>query len=333
MNSMALSDKSVQSKIFTFRNFVFGMILGGVVYLILILVSNWEQLFDYLGMIPVEIILIAMGLSFLNYLCRFVKWLLFTKSLQLKIPLLYNFKVFMAGLALAITPAKAGEAIRAVLLKKGSDIDLSKGLASTFSERLIDLLAVTIISIVGIIVMGFESDYLIILLAIFFFVVVGIIIFLSNHLYRIFSKVFFLGPWKIMGNYIDNFRSDVVITFQLPVFGGALIFGIIGWTCECLAFMLIAHSLGISMTFQMAMFIYATSSIIGAISFLPGGLGLMEGGLSFLVIDLLSVTYTQSVALTLVIRFTTLWFGVGVGLAFLLWITREFTNGPVNSNL
>ncbi|MHA2219075.1 MAG: lysylphosphatidylglycerol synthase transmembrane domain-containing protein [Candidatus Hodarchaeales archaeon] len=330
---MALSDKSVQSKIFTFRNFVFGMILGGVVYLILILVSNWEQLFDYLGMIPVEIILIAMGLSFLNYLCRFVKWLLFTKSLQLKIPLLYNFKVFMAGLALAITPAKAGEAIRAVLLKKGSDIDLSKGLASTFSERLIDLLAVTIISIVGIIVMGFESDYLIILLAIFSFVVVGIIIFLSNHLYRIFSKVFFLGPWKKMGNYIDNFRSDVVITFQLPVFGGALVFGIIGWTCECLAFMLIAHSLGISMTFQMAMFIYATSSIIGAISFLPGGLGLMEGGLSFLVIDLLSVTYTQSVALTLVIRFTTLWFGVGVGLAFLLWITREFTNGPVNSNL
>ena len=61
--------------------------------------------------------------------------------------------------------------------------------------------------------------------------------------------------------------------------------------------------------------------------------GLMEGGLSFLVIDLLSVTYTQSVALTLVIRFTTLWFGVGVGLAFLLWITREFTNGPDHYNL
>ena len=95
MNSMALSNKSTQSKIFTFRNFVFGMILGGGVYLILIILSNWEQLLEYLGRIPVEIIIIAMGLSFLNYLCRFAKWLLFTKSLQLSIPLLYNFKVFM----------------------------------------------------------------------------------------------------------------------------------------------------------------------------------------------------------------------------------------------
>ena len=54
---MAIPNKSVQSKIFTFRNFVFGMILGGGVYLILIIVSNWEQLIDYMSRIPVEIIL------------------------------------------------------------------------------------------------------------------------------------------------------------------------------------------------------------------------------------------------------------------------------------
>ncbi|MCK4849083.1 MAG: flippase-like domain-containing protein [Candidatus Heimdallarchaeota archaeon] len=329
---MALSNKSTQSKIFTFRNFVFGMILGGGVYLILIILSNWEQLLEYLGRIPVEIIIIAMGLSFLNYLCRFAKWLLFTKSLKLEIPFLFNFKVFMAGLALAITPAKAGEAIRAFLLKKGTNVDLSKGLASTFSERLIDLLAVTILSIMGIIIVGFTSDYLIILLVILSLVLFGVIVILSDILYNFFSRIVFIGPFKRFRNNIDKFRDDIIVTFHWPVLLGALLLGILGWACECFAFMLIAQSLDIPMSFQMATFIYATSSIIGAISFLPGGLGLMEGGLGFLVIDILNVSFTVSVALTLVIRFTTLWFGVGLGLVFLLILTRDLSLDSLDNN-
>ncbi|MHA2238638.1 MAG: lysylphosphatidylglycerol synthase transmembrane domain-containing protein [Candidatus Hodarchaeales archaeon] len=274
--------------------------LGGGVYLALVLVSNWNQLIGHLSGIPIEVIFIAIGLSFLNYVFRFWKWVLFTRSLNLNIPLLYNFKVFISGLALAITPAKAGEAIRAFLLNKGTNVDLSKGLASTFSERLIDLLAVTILSIIGIIVMGFTSDYLFILLVILSLVILGVIVILSDSLYKLFARIMFIGPARRFGNTINKFRDDVIVTFQWPVFLGALFLGIIGWACECLAFMLIARSLDIPMSFQMAMFIYATSSILGAISFLPGGLGLMEGGLGFLVIDLLNVSFTVSVALTLV---------------------------------
>ena len=99
----------------------------------------------------------------------------------------------MAGLALVITPAKAGESIRAFLLKKHSDIDLSKGLASTFSERLIDLLAVTLLSVVGIIVMGFESEYLFIILIVLIFVIIGVITFLINPLFQFFCSIVFFG--------------------------------------------------------------------------------------------------------------------------------------------
>ena len=216
-------NESVQSKIFTFRNFVFGLVLGVVVYLILIIVSNLDDLLLYLASIPITIIFIALGLSFLNYLCRFSKWVLFTRSLNLTIPLMYNFKVFMAGLALAITPAKAGEAIRAFLLKKGTEVDLSKGMASTFSERLIDLLAVSILSIIGIIIMGFTSEYLLILLVIFILVIIGVIVFLFDPFYLFFSRILIIGPLKKFGQTVDDFRNDVVVTFHLPVFLGALI--------------------------------------------------------------------------------------------------------------
>jgi uncharacterized protein (TIRG00374 family) len=316
---------NLQDKILTFQNFVFGIFLGVAIYLLLIVSSNLNQLIQYLSSIPFLIILIAVFLSFSNYIFRYLKWLLFCKSLQLNIPYFFNFKVFMAGLALAITPAKSGEAIRAFLLNKGTDVDLSKGLASTFSERLIDLIAVTILSIFGILVMGFTSDYLIVLLAIFTFILFGVIVILSDNLYKFVSRIVFFGPFKRFRGNIDKFRDDVIVTFHWPVLLGSLLLGIIGWACECLAFMLIAQSLDIQMSFQMATFIYATSSIIGAISFLPGGLGLMEGGLGFLVIDLLGVTTTKSVALTLVIRFTTLWFGVCLGLVFLLILTRDLS--------
>lgn len=310
-------------KVINFKNFVFGIALGGLIYLILILISNWSQLLEYLAQVPFFIILLALGLSFVNYIFRFLKWLLFTKSLGLSIPLTYNFKVFFAGLSLAITPAKAGETIRAFLLRKSNNVDLSKGLASTFSERLIDLLAVTILSIAGIFVMGFESDYLPIILIILLIIMFGIVVFMFDSFYHVLAKIFHIGPWASIDKHIDRFRADVLITFRLSIFLGAPIFGIIGWSFECLAFMLIAQSLHIPMSFQMATFIYTTSSIIGAISFLPGGLGLMEGGLEFFVIDLLSVNYTLSVALTLLIRFTTLWFGVSIGLVFLLWSIKS----------
>ncbi|MFX1282164.1 MAG: lysylphosphatidylglycerol synthase transmembrane domain-containing protein [Promethearchaeota archaeon] len=317
-------------KALNFKNFSFGLILGILVYLILILVSNWEQLLNYLTFIPISIILIALGLSFVNYLFRFLKWNLFTRSLNLTIPFWYNFKVFFAGLSLAITPAKAGEAIRAFLLRKSNNIELSKGLASTFSERLIDLLAVTLLSIIGILVLGLESAYLPIILVILLVVMFSVVVFLFDPLYHVFSVIFRIGPWDFIGKNIDQFRTDVLMTLHYTTFLVATILGIIGWSCECLAFMLIAQSLNISMSFQMATFIYATSSILGAISFLPGGLGLMEGGLEFFVIDLLEIEYTLSVALTLLIRFTTLWFGVGIGLVFLFWNIKTLKNEQKN---
>jgi uncharacterized protein (TIRG00374 family) len=329
MKLLESKNENTAKKVLNFKNFTIGLVLGILVYLILIFLSNWEQLFDLLINVPIFVILIALMLSFTNYIFRFFKWLLFTKSLNLTIPLSYNFKIFFAGLSLAITPAKAGEAIRAFLLRKSSNIDLSKGLASTFSERLIDLLAVTVLSIVGILIMGFQADYLPIILVILLIVMFSIIFFLFDPFYQLYSKVLHIGPWAPFGKNIERFRSDVLVTFHPLTFLGALIFGIIGWSCECLAFMLLAQSLQISISFQMAIFIYATSSIIGAISFLPGGLGLMEGGLEFFAMNLLLIEYTRSVALTLLIRFTTLWFGVTLGLVFLLLVTRQLDTNTI----
>jgi len=266
-----------------------------------------------------------MLLSFTNYIFRFLKWHYFTQSLNLEIPLKDNFLIFFAGLSLAITPAKVGEAIRAFLLKKNSATDLSKGLASTFSERLIDLLAVTLLALIGVIVLNFQESvaYLPILLIILLGIILGVLVFLFDPIYNLFSRIFYLKPWASMGAKIDKFRSDVVVTFHYKVFFGALGFGMIGWACEGIGFLLIAHSLGVFMSLEASIFIYATSSLLGAISFLPGGLGVTEGSMELFLADLLDTSLPVAGALIILIRFATLWFGVTVGLIFLIIVTRH----------
>ena len=156
--SMESRKKEALGQIFSFKSFIFGISLAIIVYLAIVIFSGWEDLLANLVRINPLTVLLAVLLSFTNYIFRFLKWHIFTHSLGLEIPWKKNFQVFIAGLSLSITPAKVGEAIRALLLQKLISTDLSKGLASTFSERLIDLIAVTILALVGILVLGSKQS-------------------------------------------------------------------------------------------------------------------------------------------------------------------------------
>ncbi|MHA1974063.1 MAG: lysylphosphatidylglycerol synthase transmembrane domain-containing protein [Candidatus Hodarchaeales archaeon] len=313
------------NQLLSFRSFILGIFLAILVYLVIIIWSGWDELITNILRVNPLVIIIAMLLSLTNYFFRFLKWVLFTKSLELKIPLLDNLLIFFAGLSLAITPAKAGEAIRAFLLQKMNTSDLSKGLASTFSERLIDLLAVTLLALIGILSLGsrLSIQYMPLLLLILLIIIIGVIVFLLDPLYNLFSKIFWFEAWKFLGSKIDKFRSDVVITLRMRTFLGALLLGIIGWTCEGLGFFLIAQNLDINLTVDAAVFIYAASSLLGAISFLPGGLGVMEGSMEVFLADFLRISAALAGALIILIRFTTLWFGVGLGLIILLIVVKR----------
>ena len=58
--------------------------------------------------------------------------------------------------------------------------------------------------------------------------------------------------------------------------------------------------------------IYSTSVILGAVSMLPAGIGVTEGSFGGLL-SLLEIEISFALALAIVVRLFTLWFGVGVG--------------------
>jgi uncharacterized protein (TIRG00374 family) len=65
--------------------------------------------------------------------------------------------------------------------------------------------------------------------------------------------------------------------------------------------------------------IYTTSSLLGAISFIPGGIGVTEGSITGLF-TLNGIDVSTALILSVMIRIFTLWYSVGVG-----FIALKFT--------
>ena len=71
-------------------------------------------------------------------------------------------------------------------------------------------------------------------------------------------------------------------------------------------------------TLSIAIFVLSFSTVVGAISALPGGLLATDASIVGMLILLLGMEVKTATAATLLIRFATLWFGVGLGLV--TWI-------------
>ena len=99
--------------------------------------------------------------------------------------------------------------------------------------------------------------------------------------------------------------------------------GIVSWFGECAALCLVLVGLGLPLSGSLLLastFVFAASAWIGALSLLPGGLGVAEAsvaGLLLLTVHDPLMTDGLAGAATLLIRVATLWFGVLLGVAAL----------------
>ena len=80
---------------------------------------------------------------------------------------------------------------------------------------------------------------------------------------------------------------------------------------------------GATASLPLATFIYAATTVAGAVSFLPGGLGVQEGGMiGLLVAAGGGISEPAAFAATFVTRVCTLWYAVLVGVIALLVVRR-----------
>jgi uncharacterized membrane protein YbhN (UPF0104 family) len=106
-----------------------------------------------------------------------------------------------------------------------------------------------------------------------------------------------------------------------------------GWSLECLGFQIVASAfVPGGVPFLFAVSTYALAAVAGAVAFVfPGGLGVTEASMGtllrrkYVALGLSADTAAScAVSATILIRFATLWFAVGVGALALLAFRRRF---------
>lgn len=229
---------------------------------------------------------------------------------------------------MSITPGKFGELFKAYLVKQINNEPVSKSAPIIFAERATDFLSLVIISLIGAYIFDYGREIVIVIGLI---LAAGIIILTSKSIaaliIKLFSKIKLLNKYKLSIN--NAYESSYKLLAVMPLIKMTLL-SVISWGFECLGYYLILSNFNIELSFVWASFAYAFATIIGAVSMLPGGLGITEGSLTYLVI---AQGYSKDIAFasTFIVRAVTLWFAVLIGVLSVLIYQKKF--GSINFDI
>jgi uncharacterized protein (TIRG00374 family) len=265
----------------------------------------------------------ALGLAAANYVVRFVRWQYYLRVLSLRVPVGESLLVFLAGFALTVTPGKLGEAIKALLLRESRGIPAARTAPIVIAERLTDLAGLLFLAAFG--AFTFEVDRTFLWLATGL-IVAGLAVVSIEPLAQLaLALVTKLPGMARFSAKLREFHGATALLLRPAPLLLGIGFSIASWYCECLAFWLIVGGFpGTIIARPVATFIYAAMTIAGALSFLPGGLGVTEAGMLALLGKFASgAGRGVAAAATFLTRLATLWFAVVVGLAALLLFARR----------
>lgn len=280
-------------------------------YLLLNIFTDIELVKQAISKIPGYLYFILIGLSFLSYSARLARWLLFLRAMEPSIKIIKHTLIYFTGFALTLTPGKVGETIRSLYLYP-LGICYSSSLAAFFSERLLDVLVVSILA--------FLTSFIFIDNAVFNTVVTIVIILLFlfiflrssllNKLLMLFSKNRYIKNTQKFQGQVIVFLSNRSLLKSLPLSFSA-------WIIQGVILILIVNVFISDQSHIVIIGIYCLSILIGALSFIPGGVGSTEASIAFLLINI-GLTPEQSVASAIVSRVVTLWLAIIIGIASLL---------------
>ena len=87
--------------------------------------GDFNDIGGQLSRFPLTYLLAALGLAIVNYALRYLRWLYYLRFLKIPAPLGLSALVFLAGLAMSITPGKAGELIKSYLLRDRAGVPVA----------------------------------------------------------------------------------------------------------------------------------------------------------------------------------------------------------------
>ena len=299
------------------KKYITGLLLSLLVTVVLygaaVVAGGSEETLEKLADLSLATWLIVIALSLGNYVLRFVRWHFYIAKLsQSRVPLWEHWLIYLAGFSLTTTPGKAGEVLRSLYLVRDG-VSYSDSIGAWFVERVVDLITILLLA----------------LLAVSYFnnadantsaAVVGIVVICALPLLH--SP---LPSWLLdrtasaiprlsgLASRLRGLLAQSVLLLRSKFLLSGLMIGLVAWFLEGFGFYLVLRELSVESGMLLAVGIYGLGVLIGALSFIPGGLGSTEAAM-LIFLNAVGADAASAVAATLVCRIVTLWLAVFLGI-------------------
>ena len=302
------------------NNIILILVAAIGIYAIFLFLSDFSIILEKVSNFKINYIPLILLLVSASWVPLIIKWHFLLKNSRINVPLTKSIAIFFSGSAFEITPGQIGILIKSQLLKTSSNISRTKTVPIVIVEKIYDLIGAILASVIGIIILGMEFYLIIIAIS-----VLATIFFFMYH--RRSSELVFnrITKLKFFSKYIDNmseFYEVVKKSTNVKAATICILLALTYWFIISAAayYTLIAFDVNL-LDYLKVLAIYTTSTLLGAISFIPGGIGITEGSIAGLF-TLNGVDISTALILGVMIRVLTLWYSVGVG-----FISLKFTGG------
>jgi len=271
------------------------------------LYADFGALADALGRFRWELFPLALALTGLNYVVRFARWEVYVHRLGIEVPNGRSLSIYLAGQTMTISPGKVGEVLKSALLRRSFDTPVARSAPIVLAERVTDALGVVVLAAVAALLAHSSANWQVALAGLVLVVVVVAAV-------RV--------PWLARVTRLADARASALELLGPRLVVAMSLVSAASWFCECLAGYVCTRGLGLHVSLAVVTLVFALGSLAGALSFLPGGLGVAETSMTGLFLAMSSIPRADAAAAVVLIRLATLWFAVLLGLAALAIETR-----------
>jgi glycosyltransferase 2 family protein len=296
------------------KSVLISTILGVILYGAATLAGDYHAISHALMNFPLETLALVLLLVVVGWLLRGWRFYYYLRSDGATVPLGYSISSFLAGFALTSTPGKLGEAVKGVFLKQDYGVSVTRVVGIVMMERLMDLAGVLLLASFSVLLFkGWEKVFLVCA----GLVIAGGAFLCMESLYRPVLEWF--GKFRMLSKVSEKVLG-ILETGRSLVTGRILAVGLvvstIAWGMESVSLYIILRGFELQSTLLQANFVYCISTLVGALSMLPGGIGGTEAGMIGLL-KFMGISYTEGLPSVLLIRLCTLWFAIAVGVGFM----------------
>jgi uncharacterized protein (TIRG00374 family) len=259
------------------------IIIGIGILALLIYFSDIEEIISLLSKINPIWIILAILVYNINWLLRGYRWQLILDSMGHRIKLKDSISLTVLGnFANLVTPAKIGDTVRALVLKKKDSVALSKGLSSIVIDRASDFFGVVVLTYLSFMLISTNlilPDWIKLLITGSYYILVGGFVTVS-----MLSKIQILEKILVKSNiskkYLFPLFQNIKMVYKKKILTKLAVSSIVLWIFEISTAFILLYPLGYLGNPYVVIFAIMVGNLTKTLPLTPGGIGAYEGAVA-----------------------------------------------------